>query len=650
MKNKIASIVIALVCCFNAIILAGCGKNENDSENGSITKVWTALPSEVFVQDILPETYPEAKFDIAAMKGETESGQIMITAGEFIRGIDVEVTDLVGEGGEVISKDNVKIYGEHYVEIVSPYINSGSTNVTIASPSGFYPDALIPLKNFKAKREDRVEKGHNQGIWVDFEVPADAQAGLYSATVKLMLGEQKEVTEIPVSLKVYDLSMPVEVHSRSAFNIWYSQIASGEKSNYDSNTNQAYYDYLLSKRLCSPTVDPNKSANIDQLVEYMVEIALDPRVTIYNVKNFYIGIEYPTFLAARPPQAVGLSDSEIANRRQKAENSTYAGLKKVFTKVLAKNVEKIEEDPDVYGELNMFKKLTFYFYDEPPAGYPREMIRKFNEILTTVKRDFISENQETFERYPALLESLKYDVRDMTTVDNLHENLRISLKEDGTPDYEKGDGVTLWVQHCHIMNSEATMNLIKERQSLGEQVWWYTCVRNSPALSYYVESKTMNMRLQGWQQFEYNLDGILYWDCVQWGSLTDCNPYNSLDNVLYDYGAGEGCLLYPGYQYGLKTPVGSIRMENLFQAQEDYEYLYMLDAFITVYNAENGTDLDAHALVGAMIDDMQTYTFIKESATPEQLESCRIRVLNILEKFASGDSASAIDLIQNELQ
>ena len=75
----------------------------------------------------------------------------------------------------------------------------------------------------------------------------------------------------------------------------------------------------------------------------------------------------------------------------------------------------------------------------------------------------------------------------------------------------------------------------------------------------------------------------------------------------------------------------------------------MLKEFLTVYNQENGTNYDANAIVGTMIADMHDGTYITEEATPEQLESCRIRILNILEKVVTGDTASAINLIQQEL-
>ena len=641
MMKRFLWLCMAVICSLSVLSFIGCG---NDATNGSIAKVWCTLASEIYLQDEKPDSYPEAKLEVVAMKGETESRQVMITANKFIRGFAFETQDLVAEDGSVIAKENVKLYGEHYVEITDIYTNTGNTNVTLYNLAGWYPDALIPIDVFCLKREDRIQAGNNQGVWVDFVIPSTAKAGTYTSTFKLILGEEKEVVEIPVTVVVYDIEMPEEVNARSAFNIWYSQIANGEKENYNLTTNQVYYDFLLEKRLCSGSIDPNKRNNIDQYVEYMVELASNVKVTSYYIPNVLIGIGNETFLAEKPPQAIGLTDEEIATRKQSAYNSTYNGLTKIFTKILAKNVETIRNNPDEYGTLDMFKKLVFYFQDEPQPGYKTQMVKKFNEILTKVKRDFIADNQMTFDQYPFLKESLLNCVRDMTPTHIIDETLWVSNKEDGTPDYEKGDGCTLFVMHCYRFNSATARSIIKQRQSYGEQYWWYTCCRNSPALSYYVESKTMNMRLQGWQQFEYDLSGILYWDIAQWSQFPDSNPYKNWSN-----GSSEGMLVYPGQPYGLKKPVSSIRLENIFQAQEDYEYLFMLKNFVLQYNEENGTNFDTNAIVGNMIADMHDGTYIKEEASPAELESCRIRILNILDKFVKGDSQGAINLLQKEM-
>ena len=125
--KKILCVLIAIICAFGTMSLIGCG----DGDKGKIAKVWCTLASETYMQDQKPSSYPEAKLEVIAMKGETESRQVMITANKFIRGFTFETQDLVAEDGSKITKDNVKLYGEHYVEV------RGNTNASMFSPAGY---------------------------------------------------------------------------------------------------------------------------------------------------------------------------------------------------------------------------------------------------------------------------------------------------------------------------------------------------------------------------------------------------------------------------------------------------------------------------------------------------------------------------------
>jgi hypothetical protein len=56
-------------------------------------------------------------------------------------------------------------------------------------------------------------------------------------------------------------------------------------------------------------------------------------------------------------------------------------------------------------------------------------------------------------------------------------------------------------------------------------------------------------------------------------------------------GAGDGQLLYPGSKYNVHGPITSMRMENIRNSMEDYEYFYMLDQNIARYNANTGSSI-----------------------------------------------------------
>ena len=629
MKGKILSCILIVVSLFCGITISGCSGNKN-------ADVWCALSSETFLQDAEVKTYARRSLDLHGIKGETESGQIIITAKENISNVDIAV-EAHKNGNKRIEADCIKVYAEKYVEIDDPYLNSGNTTITFPALVGFYPDALVPFSLYKSYKEDKIKEGENQGIWIDVEIPLTAEAGEYVGEFTVTLNRQKY--PVPVTLKVYDVEMPEKVHSRSAMNIWHTQLEFGEKSNYDENTNQRYYDFLLSKRLCSAYVPKDKRETIEDFVDYMVEMALNPKVTAYKIWHNYLNLEEPTHLSLNAPTLIYLPVPERQAKYEKACEQTYNGMINVFSLMLKKNLEKIDEYPD----LDLFEKAIFHFEDEPTRGYRTERTKKFSEILTKAKRDFIKSNAEEFEKHPTLKNSLLNCVRDITPTDILDESLTVSEKADGTPDYEKGDGVTLWCVHCYKVESSVAREIIKERQKYGEQFWWYNCTRTSPAPSYYLEAVTMNIRLQSWQQYEHDFKGVLYWDVVHWQDLPDNDPFKSLK--YYSYGNGEGILLYPGYRYNVKTPISSIRLENIFQGQEDYEYLYMLHEYLSEYNDRNGTDYDAHKLTGALTSDLHSGSYLKKTATAEMLEERRLLILNLLELCSVGNTGKAIEKI-----
>jgi hypothetical protein len=299
-------------------------------------------------------------------------------------------------------------------------------------------------------------------------------------------------------------------------------------------------------------------------------------------------------------------------------------------------VEKIGEGKE---GLDLFKKLVFGFEDEPNMEYRFKRIRIFGERLTAAKRTVRESNASVFEQYPYLLESFNA-VQQICATTGVSSELYVSSKnEEGeyVPDYEKGDGLTYWCPEQYMFKEASFREEVKARQALGERFMWYTCCANSPILSYYVESIPVNIRAHAWKQYEYGLVGMLYWDVVHWSTVNGGDPY---EDVSHDtgWGAGEGLLLYPGVKYGLKTPISSIRMEQLFHGQQDYEYFYMLERYIK----ENGVEVSVSELINKLMSNIfYDEIYVRVTASGKDLEGPRVQVLEILESFALGRTEEA---------
>ena len=284
---------MALFLAFALSLFAGCAQQQgngqqsggNSQHGGNSYKiadllVWGASNTESIMADEEPRNVvPD--LNMTAIKGETESGQFIITSksDKTVSGYNVIASDLKTADGNVIDSSNIEIFNQKYIKVSK---NSWTKNSkrTAKMFSGYYPDALIPMDRAVAKRENKLTKDFNQGVWVNVNVPRDAAAGDYNGKVTVTLGAEKK--DIPIKLKVYDLTMPTSVHAKSMYAIWYQLIEKGEGKN-NLALQEAYYDYLLTNRLNPTEVPILGYSNAKEYAEYIVKYAKDERVTNYRV-------------------------------------------------------------------------------------------------------------------------------------------------------------------------------------------------------------------------------------------------------------------------------------------------------------------------------------------------------------------------------
>ena len=120
------------------------------------------------------------------------------------------------------------------------------------------------------------------------------------------------------------------------------------------------------------------------------------------------------------------------------------------------------------------------------------------------------------------------------------------------------------------------------QQAKGDGVWWYVCCGpGKPFANLMIEWPAVDHRVLLWQNWKYHVDGFLYWGLnvwrdnmkgdrrwpeVPWNPATFRNDAGKAHN-------GDGQLIYPGPD---RTPLSSIRLENLRDGIEDYEYFWLL--------------------------------------------------------------------------
>ena len=272
--EKVVSLCLVLLLV--AAMLISCGKTpepENHAAETDGIKLWWAYNTENLMQDFEYDYDRDSTLRFYGIKGDVESIQLMITPDKDVLDYNFTMGDIATQSGAVISADCFEIYAEHYMEVMSSY-NPDSF-------FGYYPDALVPMENYRFRRYNSINAGKNQGIWLNLNIPVDAQAGTYTGEGKLTL-DGKEYA-IPVELTVYNVTMPEEVHAQSSYLIWYDYVASGE-GDASPEMYESYFWFLANKRVFSDLPGPHATTDYAAYVDYVAEnFAENPKIPCYGL-------------------------------------------------------------------------------------------------------------------------------------------------------------------------------------------------------------------------------------------------------------------------------------------------------------------------------------------------------------------------------
>lgn len=475
------------------------------------------------------------KFNL--IKGETDGAQLIMHARENISSYNLEmVQPLTNEKGNTIDNSHVTFFAEWY-----QYVKTSVESITIFK-RGYYPDALIPLDAYISHKKDFVAANKNQAIYVNLETPADAATGNYKGLAKLTVDGMSY--DIPLEATVHNVTMPEEVHFQGSFLIWYDQIPLGEKENTTNEVMDNYFNTVVSKRISPDQLPPYATTDVDYWADQIYErVASNPKIT-----------------RSRFPVAY--------------TNYSEANIRKYMEALADKQEELLLEG----NTTDMFKKMYFYIVDEPSSG-DFDHLRDVDSTIYKVKKEYA----QRFSSYPELYNSI------------IHiNNCVTSPFIDAIVATESKGGVQTWCPQFDNFHSQANRDIYKSRQESnlregGEQVWWYGCLSPKGYYpSFHLDATSVYQKVLPIMQFTYNIQTMIYWNVCYYSKYEASGTQSSRD-IWYDPitwagCAGDGYLLYPGYDYDLKNPISTLRFENILQGNESYEYMYMLDEFVKKYN------------------------------------------------------------------
>lgn len=581
--------------------LVGCSNNNN----GSQAKLFYAYSTENLMADWdyfdaeNDENYDFLERDYTlrfnGVKNENIAMQLMIHANEHIDNYDFVLPTLKSATGEVLEPSEFTVGAEWYQDV--------SVSKELDSYSGLYPDAIIPLANYKFRRMDQIKKDMNQGLWFNLKVSDTAKAGKYTGEGTLKL-EDKEYS-IPFEVTIYDAVMPEENHLPTSFLIWYEQIGNGEGKNDSPELHKVYYDFVVSKRISPGELPPDLTSTASAFAESVYKyVANNPAVS---------GIRIP----------VGSGDG-----------ASMTVAKNYLKALVDKNIS-LRQSGDT--TTNLLAKAYFYSDDEPsPSTYER--VKSHDKTYYDIKQELAP----LLNDYPDLKESLLH-VQNVVTVE--YNDTLVGTPETG--------GVQTWCPQVQNFQTASSRELYTQRMNSneregGENVWWYVCESpNNPYPNYHLDGQLLYTRTMKFMQYAYGIQGELHWNVCFYSKYA--SGFTTGRDIWYDPLTwekcnGDGAMVYPGRDYGIYGPITTLRLESICSANEDYEYQWMINEKVQEYNAAHSTCYDTATLLQTYYSKL--FKDMKTTCDSRTFDETHNEILDLIQTLYSDLNAGMNKLIK----
>ena len=479
-------------------------------------------------------------YQMRMAKNEIECAQMVLASSKAYSDLTVEVTDFVNGDARLTPR----LYYGYYFDDVE--------GKSIVDPIPALTDPISLTAN------------KSQLFLIKLKTEKDTPAGQYQATLSVKDKDGKEIKRANVYAYVWDFALPDASNVKTLADLgWYSIYAmdnvngtlygddNGCKCGEDlpefhfhsGTTYKAFYDLLLENKMNAynmPYVEEAQYTDGDDFDrQTIIDYLNDPRVQAFN--------------------PIGYSKAPSQSNIQRAYNF-------------------LSQDPE------WLKKAYFYTVDEPMDKAALDSVRSHAQMIKSVFGD-------------------GYKLITPMHLNNIYDR---EYKVDA---FEYVNGYTnVWCPHTFFFNTyadkkanplltyrsakkvEENLGTFPERmakaQQNGEEVWWYvTRYPHYPEITLSISDPAVDHRILFWQQKLYNVDGFLYYSVNDWYQKASDGTWGwekkkevSTDSYTPYTVYGNGVLVYHGGKINkFHEAVGSMRLEQIRDGIEDYDYFTLLD-------------------------------------------------------------------------
>jgi hypothetical protein len=490
---------------------------------------WADGVSKVFREGmVFPGTFGRIG-ELSLAANEYEGIQLVLRAKKSVSKVRVSVSDLTSPDGAKITSDQIAVLPVGYVNTKRPPYDVDYV--------GWWPDPLLDfLKTFELAADVW------QPVWLDIHAKPGQKPGTYRGTITVT-GEGVEPLNIPLEVTVWNFAVPQEKHFPLALNWWDgSEAVDIFKSQYAANPEEfAKYRAYLKGEIPLAAIGTGHAADLLALRSKMQKVLIDHRLNPLRIYN-----ETPPLTSDVKLLKDSGFDSYcilmIWSQRQLKKGEPYpADKKQAYLDLLAEAVPRLKQ-------AGLLDGAYVYGFDECDENE----FAAIRDIFGTIKK-----------RWPEL--------KTMTTAYDYTYGIKTGLAEV----------VDIWVPLTQ--KYDQTIDQIERARQRGEAVWWYVCVApEHPYANWFVEySAAEHRQLMGFMPFKFKSQGFLHYSLNYWKTGPVHTPFKEHLNKgpLTNYDGrswadtnGDGLIFYPGDQ----GPVVTIRMKNIRDGLEDYEYLWLL--------------------------------------------------------------------------
>jgi len=474
---------------------------------------------------------------IGACGGEYEGFQVIILPFEKnLEKVEVSTTDLVREDGKAtISRDNIACRPVGYVELEK-------SKQPKYREKTFWPDPLLNEQRFN------VPKGNVQPVWITIFVPEGSKPGNYTSKLTISAGNARKL-DVDIGLKVWNFTLPKERHLWNEFNLsrnalWKVMGIRRRELMEDKKTEEEaikvykrYLNFLLAYRGNSAAAGSGMESRgrtpwpVIQKEDGGYDFSLMNDILQYCIErgqtHFWIN-QYGRILWS-------------------ARDETYRAELRKF----------LREYTDNLRAKGWLGKGYFYNFDEPHCSGGGSAQEKGDTIREVVK--------VSRECCP--------DLKHMCTT---------STHTRETPRWKSLYGyIDLWISRGSTLS--------EEQRAKGEKAIWY----GFSTWTDRINLRGIAPRCMYWLSWKTQTDGY-GWDwCNKWQRL---GPYEGQEGSSgwpriagHVKASGTGMIFYHGKDVDAQ-PIASIRIENMRDGCEDFEYFHLLREKIKIAKARKGQE------------------------------------------------------------